>query len=187
MVVGYNGMKKVLFPQSRRKAAWHQSGATTDNRPTGTELHRQLGYDNDNLLGRKYSDPWTGQTVLLIGQIDRLDHGIVVELKTVKKRRNIKKQIRQAKGQVLCYCYIAGFKKYRIVVYDAIKGSVIKEIEGKFDQDKFDRMMHRALLLMAESGRRTTSSRQLKRHNKKRNESAWVLRMIPAMWDRLGL
>jgi len=71
-VVGYSGMKKVLFPQSRREAAWHQSGARTDRRPTGSELHRQLGYESDNLLCLKYNDRWTGQTVLLVGQMDRL-------------------------------------------------------------------------------------------------------------------
>ena len=180
-IVGYNGMKKVFFPKSRRKSRrTHQKDAGEADCLTGTEWHQKLGYEDSRFLCRKYTDLLTGQTVLLVGQVDKIEDDVVVELKTVRNRRNIKKQIRHAKKQVLCYCYLTGAKKYRIVVLDAVTGRVIKEIEGKFKQDKLDKMMHRYLSLVAQSGRQTTSSRQLRKHRKNSNsDQAWILRFVP--------
>jgi hypothetical protein len=115
--------------------------------PNGNELHRLLGYEQDEIFPRYYYCKNIGQRIKVVGQPDKLniDTGEALELKTYRYPCNKERQIIAGTFQAQCYCWLTGFEDWQVHIYNAVSRKMEVRIKGKLNLQEFRKMLDLAI------------------------------------------
>ena len=115
--------------------------------PGGNELHRRLGYHQDETFVRYYHHKGLGMMVKTVGEPDKLniEGNEVLELKTYRYPCNRARQIVAGQFQAMFYCWLTGFEYYQVHLYNAVTGKMEEKIKGNLDLRDFRKKLDWAI------------------------------------------
>jgi hypothetical protein len=115
--------------------------------PGGNELHRRLGYHQDETFVRYYHHKGLEMMVKTVGEPDKLniEGNEVLELKTYRYPCNRARQIVAGQFQAMFYCWLTGFEYYQVHLYNAVTGKMEEKIKGNLDLRDFRKKLDWAI------------------------------------------
>jgi len=109
--IGVSTLMKYLFPELL-------SNIPDYYLQIGSMVHRKLGYTNAKAFARKFKN------YLILGVPDLIEEDVIVELKTYFTRNGKKKTEERADVQANIYCWLSGFRYYRVDTYNYQDGKL---------------------------------------------------------------
>lgn len=114
----------------------------------GQIVHSRLGFNNIKMFQRYWFSETTNSWWLIRGMPDKINdkEGVVEELKTYYKwTRKTQIEAGRVAGQI--YCWLLGFKKFRIYFYNTLEEKIEKVEEYEFDEQKVKEYIEKAIKL----------------------------------------
>ncbi|HIQ49741.1 MAG TPA: hypothetical protein EYH56_00950 [Nanoarchaeota archaeon] len=117
------------------------SNAFSQNLETGNKIHKKLGYSQDKYIFQRFVEV-DGEYWQIIGKPDEVneEEGYIGELKTYRNKKKKEKIKEIAETQANIYCFLSGFPKFKVYLYDALedKKTYEKEYEANYKKAEED-------------------------------------------------
>jgi len=111
----------------------------------GKRIHNRLGYDQAWMFRRYFFQKEIAW--LIVGMPDKIEKGVIKELKTYRTRVMPDTTLQGAKIQTQIYCWLTGLKNWQIIGYSTFTNKASIKARGEYDETLTEKYISGAIIL----------------------------------------